>query len=33
MFVLNGKHRAVLISYPSPADVRSLARQPEGGVR
>jgi len=25
MFVLNGKHRAVLISYPSPADVRSLA--------
>lgn len=25
MFVLNGKHRAVLISYPSPAQVRSLA--------
>lgn len=24
MFVLNGKHRAVLISYPSPAQVRSL---------
>jgi cyclase len=26
MFVLNGKHRAVLISYPTPAQVRSLAR-------
>lgn len=25
LFVLNGKHRAVLISYPSPAQVRSLA--------
>jgi len=25
MFVLNGKHRAVLISYPSPEQVRSLA--------
>lgn len=25
MFVLNGKHRAVLISYPTPAQVRSLA--------
>jgi imidazole glycerol-phosphate synthase subunit HisF len=25
MFVLNGKHRAVLISYPTPAEVRSLA--------
>lgn len=24
MFVLNGKHRAVLISYPAPAQVRSL---------
>lgn len=24
-FVLNGKHRAVLISYPTPAQVRSLA--------
>lgn len=26
MFVLNGKHRAVLITYPSPADVQGLAR-------
>jgi cyclase len=26
MFVLNGKHRAVLITYPSPAELRSLAR-------
>ena len=26
MFVLNGKHRAVLISYPTPAEVRALAR-------
>lgn len=26
MFVLNGKHRAVLISYPTPAQVRSLER-------
>ncbi|WP_168626446.1 MULTISPECIES: AglZ/HisF2 family acetamidino modification protein [unclassified Cryobacterium] len=25
MFVLNGKHRAVLISYPAPAQLRSLA--------
>jgi cyclase len=25
MFVLNGKHRAVLISYPTPAEIRSLA--------
>lgn len=25
MFVLNGKHRAVLISYPSPHQVRALA--------
>jgi cyclase len=25
MFVLNGKHRAVLISYPTPAEVRALA--------
>jgi cyclase len=25
MFVMNGKHRAVLISYPSPEQVRSLA--------
>jgi cyclase len=25
MFVLNGKHRAVLISYPAPAQIRSLA--------
>lgn len=25
MFVLNGKHRAVLISYPTPTQVRSLA--------
>lgn len=24
MFVLNGKHRAVLITYPSPAEVRGL---------
>ncbi len=24
MFVLNGKHRAVLISYPTPEQVRSL---------
>lgn len=27
LFVLNGKHRAVLISYPAPAQVRSLAMQ------
>jgi len=27
MFVLNGKHRAVLISYPTPVQVRSLAEQ------
>lgn len=26
MFVLNGKHRAVLITYPTPAQVRSLAQ-------
>jgi cyclase len=25
MFVLNGKHRAVLITYPTPAEVQSLA--------
>jgi cyclase len=25
MFVLNGKHRAVLISYPTPSQVRALA--------
>jgi cyclase len=25
MFVLNGKHRAVLISYPTPDQVRSLS--------
>lgn len=25
LFVLNGKHRAVLISYPTPAQVRSLS--------
>lgn len=29
IFVLNGKHRAVLITYPTPAQVRALAR-PEG---
>lgn len=28
MFVLNGKHRAVLLSYPTPAQVRSLADTP-----
>lgn len=27
MFVLNGKHRAVLISYPTPDQVRSLATE------
>jgi imidazole glycerol-phosphate synthase subunit HisF len=27
MFVLNGKHRAVLISYPTPEQVRSLAQR------
>lgn len=26
MFVLNGKHRAVLISYPSPDQIQTLAR-------
>lgn len=26
MFVLNGKHRAVLITYPSPAELRTLVR-------
>ncbi len=26
MFVLNGKHRAVLITYPTPAQIRALAR-------
>jgi cyclase len=26
MFVLNGRHRAVLITYPSPAELRSLER-------
>lgn len=25
MFVLNGKHRAVLITYPTPGEIRSLA--------
>lgn len=25
MFVMNGKHRAVLITYPSPAEVRALS--------
>lgn len=28
MFVFNGKHRAVLISYPTPAQVRSLSEAP-----
>lgn len=28
MFVLNGKHRAVLISYPTPAQIRALAHTP-----
>lgn len=33
IFVLNGKHRAVLISYPTPAEVRSLAsRTPDGRI-
>lgn len=27
IFVLNGKHRAVLISYPTPAQIRSLANK------
>lgn len=27
MFVMTGKHRAVLITYPSPAEVRALARK------
>lgn len=31
MFVMNGKHRAVLISYPTPQQVRSLSRRPHGG--
>jgi len=26
LFVLNGKHRAVLISYPTPQQIRALAR-------
>ena len=26
IFVLNGKHRAVLITYPTPAEIQSLAR-------
>jgi len=26
MFVLNGKHRAVLITYPTPAEIRGLSR-------
>ncbi len=26
MFVLNGKHRAVLITYPSPSDIKALVR-------
>ena len=25
MFVFNGRHRAVLISYPTPAQIRALA--------
>lgn len=29
MFVLNGKHRAVLISYPTPAQIRSLGHAAE----
>lgn len=29
MFVLNGKHRAVLISYPTPSQVRRLAAHDE----
>lgn len=29
MFVLNGKHRAVLISYPTPAQIRALAPTPK----
>jgi cyclase len=29
MFVLNGKHRAVLISYPTPAQVRRLTQPSE----
>lgn len=28
MFVLNGKHHAVLISYPPPEQVRSLGKEP-----
>lgn len=27
MFVLNGKHRAVLISYPTPQEIRALAQR------
>lgn len=30
MFVLNGKHRAVLISYPTPDEVRSLGTSGSG---
>jgi cyclase len=33
MFVMNGKHRAVLISYPTPEQVRALAQSPQGGQR
>lgn len=29
MFVLNGKHRAVLITYPSPTEVKSLEQSSE----
>lgn len=30
MFVMNGRHRAVLISYPTPEQVRALARRTPG---
>jgi hypothetical protein len=33
MFVMNGKHRAVLISYPTPEQVRTLADPTQGGQR
>jgi cyclase len=33
MFVLNGKHRAVLISYPTPVEVRSLGAPSAGEGR
>lgn len=32
IFVLNGKHRAVLISYPPPSQVRSLGSGREDGI-